>query len=65
MSYIDLSAIYKVYKGITIHASVNNVLDKDPPLIATDYAGGGGTPNSFSAYDLVGRQAVLGFTATF
>jgi iron complex outermembrane recepter protein len=65
ISYIDLSAIYKVYKGITIHASVNNVLDKDPPLIATDYAGGGGTPNSFSAYDLVGRQAVLGFTATF
>ena len=46
-----------IYKGISIHASVNNVLDKDPPLIATDYVGGAGAPNTAPVYDLVGRQA--------
>jgi iron complex outermembrane receptor protein len=65
ISYIDLSAIYNIYEGITIRAGVNNVLDKDPPIIASDYSGGAGTPNALPTYDLVGRQAFLGFTAKF
>jgi iron complex outermembrane receptor protein len=65
MSYIDLSAIYNIYEGISIRAGVNNVFDKDPPIIATDYSGGAGTPNTFPTYDLLGRQAFLGFTAKF
>jgi outer membrane receptor protein involved in Fe transport len=65
MSYLDLSAIYTVYEGIAVRAGVNNVLDKDPPIIATVFSGGAGSPNTFPSYDLVGRQAFLGFTAKF
>jgi outer membrane receptor protein involved in Fe transport len=65
MSYLDLSAIYNVYAGISIRAGVNNVLDKDPPIIATNFSGGAGTPNTFPSYDLLGRQAFVGFTAKF
>jgi iron complex outermembrane recepter protein len=65
MSYLDLSAIYTFYEGISIRAGVNNVLDEDPPIIATNFSGGAGTPNTFPSYDLLGRQAFVGFTAKF
>jgi outer membrane receptor protein involved in Fe transport len=65
MSYIDMSAIYSVTEGISIRADVNNVLDKDPPLTAAAYLGGAGSANAFPSYDLLGRQAFIGFTAKF
>jgi outer membrane receptor protein involved in Fe transport len=65
MSYIDLSAMYSVTDGISIRAGVNNVLDKDPPLTTASYVGGAGSANAFPSYDLVGRQAFIGFTAKF
>jgi hypothetical protein len=40
-------------------------LAKDPPIIATNFSGGAGTPNAFPSYDLLGRQAFVGFTAKF
>lgn len=65
MSYLDLSALYTVYEGISLRAGLNNVLDKDPPIVATNFSGGSGTPNTLPAYDLLGRQAFVGFTARF
>jgi iron complex outermembrane receptor protein len=65
MSYIDLSAIYSITEGISVRAGVNNVLDKDPPLTTAAYLGGAGSANAYPSYDLVGRQAFVGFTAKF
>ncbi|MDB6090804.1 MAG: hypothetical protein JWN85_3588, partial [Gammaproteobacteria bacterium] len=65
ISYIDLSAIYTVREGISIRAGINNLFNKDPPIVAVDYTGGAGTPNSFPTYDLLGRQAFIGITAKF
>ena len=65
MSYLDLSALYTVYGGVSLRAGVNNVLDENPPVIATNFSGGTGTPNTFPSYDLLGRQAFVGFTARF
>jgi iron complex outermembrane recepter protein len=65
ISYIDLSAIYKVTEGISVRAGVTNVLDKDPPLTAAAYLGGAGSANAYPSYDLLGRQAFVGFTAKF
>jgi outer membrane receptor protein involved in Fe transport len=65
MSYIDLSAIYSITEGISVRAGVNNVLDKDPPLTTASYVGGAGSANAYPSYDLVGRQAFIGFTAKF
>jgi outer membrane receptor protein involved in Fe transport len=64
-SYLDLSAIYTVREGITVRAGINNLFDKDPPIVAVDYTGGAGSPNTFPTYDLLGREAFVGITAKF
>jgi iron complex outermembrane recepter protein len=65
MSYIDLSAIWTIRDGLSVRAGINNLFNKDPPIVAVDYTGGAGTPNTFPTYDLLGRQAFVGFTAKF
>jgi outer membrane receptor protein involved in Fe transport len=65
MSYIDLSAIYAFTDKISVRAGVNNVLDKDPPLTTASYLNGAGSANAYPTYDLLGREAFIGFTAKF
>ncbi|MGH8138402.1 MAG: TonB-dependent receptor domain-containing protein [Steroidobacteraceae bacterium] len=38
-NYLDLSAMFNVYKGVRLQLGVNNIADKDPPIIVS---GGGG-----------------------
>lgn len=64
VSYIDLSALWSVGEASTVRVGINNVLDKDPPLISTEVSGTGG-PNSYPTYDILGRQAFVGFTQRF
>ena len=64
MNYLDLSAEYRFGKSYVIRAGIDNILDKDPPLVATELSGTG-SPNTYPTYDILGRQAFLGFTATF
>ena len=64
-SYLDLSAIWHVYKGIDIHAGVNNVLDKEPPVIPSFDITQTGSPNTYPSYDLLGRELYIGFHAKF
>ena len=63
-SYLDLEATWNVNKIVQIRAGANNVLDKDPPLVNTDIVAGGAA-NTYSTYDLFGRQLFLAFTAKF
>jgi iron complex outermembrane receptor protein len=49
---------------VQIRAGANNVLDKDPPLVNTDIVANGAA-NTYSTYDLFGRQLFLAFTARF
>ncbi|HEY2676224.1 MAG TPA: TonB-dependent receptor [Steroidobacteraceae bacterium] len=63
-NYLDLEATWNVNKILQIRAGANNLLDKDPPLINTDIVAGGAA-NTYSAYDLFGRQLFLAFTARF
>jgi outer membrane receptor protein involved in Fe transport len=65
-SYLDLSAVWKLYSGIQLRAGVNNVFDKDPPFIpAGDITGTAGQVNSYQTYDLLGRELFVAFTAKF
>ena len=65
ISYIDLFAVWNTpFKGLTVRAGINNVLDKDPP-IATFEITSGGAANTYSTYDSLGRQLYLAFTAKF
>jgi iron complex outermembrane recepter protein len=77
-NYFDLSADMSLYKMFKLQVGVNNVLDKDPPIIAS---GGGGfasdcptiTPNGSSCngntfpgtYDALGRFFFARVTAQF
>ena len=63
-SYVDVEATWNLNEIVQIRAGVNNVLDKDPPLINTDLVAGG-SANTYSTYDLFGRQLFVAFTAKF
>ena len=63
-SYLDLEATWNVNKVLQIRAGANNILDKDPPVINTDIVAGGAA-NTYSIYDMFGRQLFVAFTAKF
>ena len=65
-SYLDLEAAWHPTKILTIRAGVNNLLDKDPPLLVaqTGNVQGGGA-NTADGYDVLGRQLFVAFTAKF
>jgi iron complex outermembrane recepter protein len=63
-SYYDLFASWKVREQFSVRAGINNMFDKDPPLVANDIVGGG-SPNTYETYDTLGRQWFMGFTAKF
>jgi iron complex outermembrane receptor protein len=63
-SYVDLEATWNVNSVLQIRAGANNILDKDPPLIDSGIVGGGAA-NTYSIYDMFGRQLFVAFTAKF
>jgi iron complex outermembrane recepter protein len=68
ISYLDLRVAY-TWDKVTFRAGVNNVLDKDPPLIDTINSGGNqiyAESNTFpSVYDTAGRYLFLNMTVDF
>jgi iron complex outermembrane recepter protein len=62
VSYLDLSAIWTVNKVLELRAGVNNVLDRDPPVIPAEITGTG-SGNVYANYDTLGREIFIGFTA--
>jgi outer membrane receptor protein involved in Fe transport len=68
ISYLDLRISY-VWNKVTFRAGVNNVLDKDPPLIDTIASGGNSIyaeSNTYpSVYDTAGRFLYLNVTVDF
>jgi iron complex outermembrane recepter protein len=63
-SYFDLFGSWNVWKGIQIRAGIDNVLDKDPPIVTSEIVAGGAA-NTYSTYDQLGRQIYLAVTAKF
>jgi iron complex outermembrane receptor protein len=69
-NYFDLSAIWRVRDGVTLRAGVNNVFDKDPPVVDQSNLGLSSPPfgngNTFpGTYDSLGRTIFIGLTADF
>ena len=62
-SYLDLALTYHALKNLEIRGGVNNVTDKDPPVVPVTIAPGGA--NAYSAYDQLGRELFIAFTAHF
>jgi iron complex outermembrane receptor protein len=64
MNYFDISANYNVTKNYSFRLGIRNLFDKDPPLAVTGAPFGNG--NTYPvAYDALGRQLSLTFTAKF
>jgi iron complex outermembrane receptor protein len=77
-NYLDMSAMFNLYKGVRLQLGVNNITDKDPPIVT---GGTGGytsdcptiTPNQSSCngntfpgtYDALGRFIFAHVTAQF
>ena len=67
-SYFDLSAQWRVRDSYTLRVGVNNIFDKDPPLVGNTW---GGTDTRYNGntypgvYDALGRYLFVGVTADF
>jgi iron complex outermembrane receptor protein len=64
ISYLDLSATWHGRKGVDIRAGVNNLFDRNPPLVPVAIQPGG-SPNTYGTYEALGRQLYLALTAKF
>lgn len=65
--YLDLAAAWKVSDKVSVRGGVNNVADKQPPVIGRDSLPFGiGNGNTFpQLYDALGRYLFVGVTADF
>jgi len=71
-NYIDLTGAFDLYKNIRLQIGVNNVMDKDPPLVVgadcstSSPAGANCNGNTFpGVYDAMGRYWFMELTAKF
>jgi iron complex outermembrane receptor protein len=71
-NYIDLTGAFDVYKNIRLQIGVNNIMDKDPPIVvngdcSTSSPGGANcNGNTFpGVYDAMGRYIFMEVTAKF
>jgi iron complex outermembrane recepter protein len=63
ISYIDLTASWHAAKWLDLRAGVNNLFDRQPPILTNPSLQGGGQANTFATYDVLGRQIYIAFTA--
>jgi iron complex outermembrane receptor protein len=62
-SYLDLTAVVHPTHNVQLRLGVNNVFDKDPPLLPTQITNEAQN-NTYQAYDTLGRQLYAAFTVT-
>jgi iron complex outermembrane recepter protein len=59
-NYLDFAVSYHVLKNVELRGGINNLFDKNPPLA---FGGAASGTNTYTAYDQLGRQVFLAFTA--
>jgi iron complex outermembrane recepter protein len=64
-SYLDLAALCRVGSHAHVRIGVNNLFDKDPPLLPQEISGAAGVLNTFPVYDVLGRNIFFDLSATF
>ena len=64
-SYFDLFGSWQAMKQLQLRAGVNNLFDKQPPVLTNPSLQGGGQANTFATYDVLGRQLFAAFTVKF
>ncbi|MCJ2182678.1 TonB-dependent receptor [Novosphingobium sp. 1949] len=65
-NYFDLAVGFRVAKSFGLRFSVNNLFDKDPPVIPNSYSYALSRNNTLGArYDSLGRQVAISTTVDF
>ncbi len=67
-NYFDLHAAYPLTKSISVSGGINNLFDKDPPIVSTNATAAAGSANGNTypqVYDTLGRLLYLNVTAKF
>jgi iron complex outermembrane receptor protein len=65
-SYFDLLFALPIKDTMTLRIGVNNIFDRDPPLISQSSLGGFGNGNTFpGTYDYLGRNVFVNLSADF
>ena len=62
-NYLDLTAVVHPVKQVEVRLGVNNLFDKDPPLLPSQLANEAQN-NTYNSYDTLGRQLYVAFTVT-
>lgn len=67
MNYIDIAGTWNVTKNLVLTGGINNLLDKDPPIVNNTLAGAPfGNGNTYPVvYDALGRKVFVTLTAKF
>ncbi|MGB8603032.1 MAG: TonB-dependent receptor [Rhizomicrobium sp.] len=66
-NYFDIAGQWAIAKGVTVSAGINNILDKDPPIVDSANLAisspSGGNGNTYpGVYDALGRTMFLNLT---
>lgn len=65
-SYFDLAGSIPVGDHLVFRGGINNLLDRDPPIIVSNVLSSFGNGNTFPGmYDPLGRSIYIGLTASF
>ncbi|MFT4256726.1 MAG: TonB-dependent receptor [Pseudoxanthomonas sp.] len=64
-NYFDLSGSIDFGEGITWTLGVNNIADKEPPMVGTTLSGTFGNGNSLNGYDQAGRYIFTSVSLKF
>jgi iron complex outermembrane recepter protein len=64
-SYLDLAGTWQATENVSMRLGINNVLDKEPPLIPNSPTGSGNGNTFPGFYDALGRYVFAGVTLTY
>jgi outer membrane receptor protein involved in Fe transport len=66
-NYIDLTANFTIHNNLNMRVGVNNVFDKDPPILGSSNCPAGACNGGTypQVYDALGRYVFVGLTADF
>ncbi len=63
-NYLDIAGSWGFKDGMELRFGVNNIADKNPPIVTSEITAGGDA-NTYSAYDQLGRQGFIAVTMKF
>lgn len=61
---LDLSGSWAIRESIDLRFGINDVLDKNPPIVTSEITSGGAA-NTYEIYDAMGRQLFAAFSVKF